>query len=89
MSSFSTAAIIWVNSQLGALARLHHLGGLRPVWHTAGPHTYSLTLHVEAFSVSALFETDLLAGAFDGEESQCAILLRTLGKLVRSVADDR
>jgi hypothetical protein len=86
MTSFSTAAIVWVNLQLAALARLHHVGALRPVWHTTGPHGYTLTLHADSFRVSTLFDTDLLAGAFNGEESQYAMLLRTLGKLVRSVS---
>ena len=86
MTSFSTAAIAWVNSQLAALARLHHLEAFRPVWQSAGPHTYTLTVHADAFSISTLFETDLLAKAFQGEETDCATLLRTLGTLIRSVA---
>jgi hypothetical protein len=83
---FSTTAIVWVNSQLAALARLHRVDAFRPVWHTAGPHTYTLTVQAGAFSVSTLFETDLLAGAFNGEESQCAMLRRTLAGLMRSVS---
>lgn len=86
MTSFSTAAMVWVNSQVAMLARVYHLEAFRPVWHAAGPQTWSLTVHSESFSVSTLFETDLLANAFEGEESHCAILLRTLRTLVRSAA---
>ncbi|HET8547261.1 MAG TPA: hypothetical protein VFL57_04620, partial [Bryobacteraceae bacterium] len=84
--TFSTAAMIWVNSQLAVLARLHHLDGLRPLWQSAGPHSYELKLQTNGLTVSTTFESDLLAGAFDGEVGSCATLLRALRALVRSVA---
>lgn len=81
-----SGAMVWVNSQLGVLARLHHLETVQPIWQSAGPHTCELKLQSAAFTVSTLFETDLLANAFLGEEGPCATLLQTLRALVRSLA---